>query len=205
MGCAQSRSRRLFDPDLVILHSIDPDVIIPDATARPLLLSSSLMLITAVLALLHGEFSITLTSSLLWLTSVLHWHSPRFSSVRRRADYAAVVAALTNGCWVASTRARSPAWSAFWWVGISAVALLFTCNETAYYIQVMKTPLGGSKAVSECPGLPATAEGSVERDLVYCRTMWVHLICVHVLANFLAVCLVLWGLCPPAGCAAQAE
>ena len=70
------------------------DVIIPDDIARPLVYSSWLLFATSVAAGLRGEAGLSLVTFLVFVTSILHWSSPRFSSWRRYADYFAVVFAI---------------------------------------------------------------------------------------------------------------
>ena len=207
----------------------ESDVIIPDKVARPLLVSSNLLLVTAVIALRYNELGIACTSAAVWITSLLHWVAPRFSSPRRYLDYIAVSAALLYGSYVATTRAirlgcgrpilkpsrprrtrtthlrrsahalslhvRSPAWTYTWFGGLALITFVFICNETAFYLQVMRSPTGKSTlATLQNPScLPPTTPWSPARYAVYRRAVWIHLVCVHVLANALATVLVVWG------------
>lgn len=71
-----------------------------------------------------------------------------------------------------------------------------------FYFQTMKRVDGKTTLQSNlidleaqtqtvCCGLQSTQKNTPERDFVYKRTVWVHLICVHVLANVLALILVI--------------
>ena len=75
---------------------------------------------------------------------------------------------------------------------------MFVVNETLYYVQVMKSPMGAEsgKLASELTlcGFAPTRPNSPERDWVYRRTAAVHCLCVHVLANALGLALVIGGL-----------
>ena len=186
-----------------MIISIDdgPDVIIPDKIARPLLVSSNLMVITAIIALTRGVWPLALAAMLVWITSLMHWHAPRFSSWRRYADYAAVACMIAVGSWVAIVQTRSSVWTITYFAGLSLIGVLFLCNETIYYYQLQRTPLGGQMRyqVSEAPVvtcLTPTPPGSAARRWAYCRAAWVHLLCVHVLASALANVMLLYGLCP---------
>ena len=112
-----------------------PDVIIPDALARPLLVSSNLMLVTATLALARRIRSFTwplaAAAFFVWVTSLLHWHAPRFSSWRRKVDYVAVCAFICVGTWLAIAHARSAGWTAFYFVGLAVIGIIFTCTPRA--------------------------------------------------------------------------
>ena len=199
---------------MIVIHvpSDDPDVIIPDEIARPLVVSSFLMLITAVSAALHAEYGLTVVSSGLFVTSIVHWIKPRFSGWRRPADYLAVVTALGYGSFLAATRARTTEWTCVWFSGLGVVGVIFVWNETMYYMALQRKPTGGdvlavedsvasfASRVQPCCGVKPVAEGSDERRWVFHRVMWVHLLCVHVLANALALLMVLRGLSPRAAC-----
>ena len=50
---------------------------------------------------------------------------------------------------------------------------------------------------------PPTLPGSRARLAVYRRAVCIHLLCVHVLANALALTLVRRGLCAPSGCTSR--
>ena len=196
----------------------DPDVIIPDDVARPLLFSAMCLLVVSLVAALRGFAAVSALAALVWATSLLHWSRPRFSSWRRHADYAMVVTNLLYSSSLAATHAKSAGWTLFWFFGLACMAALFACNETLYFWQVLRVARyevsegsggfigcleacasGDSDASSEvgstCAPLP-TAPGSPERMRVYRRTVWVHALCVHVLASALAVLMLLRGLCP---------
>jgi hypothetical protein len=192
---------------MLVLDVDDPDVIIPDAIARPLVFSSFLMLITTTIAAVRGEMGLAMVAFFVFVTSVVHWRKPRFSSWRRPLDYLAVLTALGYGSYLAATRARSLEWAMVWFGGLAAIAVIFVCNETLYYLQLQRKPTGGEIIISDvesvarthpkpCCGLQPVAPGSVERRHVFRRVTWVHLLCVHVLANALALVMVLRGLQP---------
>ena len=202
--------------DMIVINlppSDDPDVIIPDEIARPLLVSSFLMLVTAVLSALHGEYGLCIVLTFVFITSIVHWHKPRFSGWRRPADYLAVVVALSFGSYLALTRARSSDWTWVWFCGLALIGVIFVWNETMYYMQLQRKPTGGDLSLVEdsvaslasrvqpCCGVKPVAEGSDERRWVFRRVTWVHLGCVHVLANALALVMVLRGLQPRMACA----
>lgn len=59
-----------------------------------------------------------------------------------------------------------------------------------FYLQTMKKPSGATVARDD-PGRWGTLPNTQERDFIYTRTVWVHLICVHIAANALAIALVI--------------
>lgn len=99
------------------------DVIIPDDIARPLVYSSWLLFATSVAAGLRGEAGLSLVTFLVFVTSILHWSSPRFSSWRRYADYFAVVFAIAFASWLASYRTVSDFWRLLWYYGSASLGL----------------------------------------------------------------------------------
>ena len=84
-----------------------------------------------------------------------------------------------------------------WFVGLAIISVIFVCNESSYYIQVMKLPSGSSTGddrtccVDTSSLLPPTKSHTPEREWVYKRTVFVHLLCIHVFANALAFVLII--------------
>ena len=222
----------------------DEDVIIPDDIAFPLVISSHLLLVTATVALVYAilyewdlAYGVFATDFVLYLTSVVHWRRPRFSSIARRLDYVAVFAALGFGSYVATT--LNLTFILIWFIGLFIVGCIFITNEYLYYVQVMKHVDGSSSHTSssssnsttaanhlldgafdietdqpnplfrqaavvaasddgdQCCGTwsccEPTRSGTPAREAVYVRATWVHLLCVHVLTNALALTLIVGG------------
>ena len=187
--------------DVTLEYIEDPDAVFPDVHARPLVVSSQLLLISSAAAFYVAAkrgvmigFGVGAALLFLYITSVCHWHKPRFSSVARILDYAAVFTAVTVGS-AAAVTATTPAWIAVWFVGLALIAAIFAVNETLYYVQVMKTPAGGEGLATEgLWGFLPTKPNTPERDAVYRRTATVHMLLIHVLANALALALIIGGL-----------
>ena len=187
--------------DVTLEYIEDPDAVFPDVHARPLVVSSQLLLISSAAAFYVAAkrgvmigFGVGAALLFLYITSVCHWHKPRFSSVARILDYAAVVTAVTVGS-AAAVTATTPAWIAVWFVGLALIAAIFAVNETLYYVQVMKTPAGGEGLATDgLWGFLPTTPNTPERDAVYRRTATVHMLLIHVLANALALALIIGGL-----------
>jgi hypothetical protein len=105
----------------------DPDVIIPDDIAGILLISAQLLLLVAVLAACFGRYGLAGVVFAVYLTSLLHWQKPRFSSIARKLDYLAVLAALAYGSYVATTVAYT--YELVWFIGFGVAAVIFLINE----------------------------------------------------------------------------
>ena len=194
----------------------DPDVIIPPRYSRWLVASATLFLlvgsVSAAYAALYKWIDLWpcfFLSLVLYITSVLHWHKPRFSTYIRRIDYMAVGANLGWASYVAAVDV-SDKLTVMWFVGIGIVGIVFALNETSYYYQVMRTvsgktalkssgkaqsPLMGDTGNASCcvSAFPSTQPGTEERNAVYQRVVAVHLVCVHVTASSLALALVIAG------------
>jgi hypothetical protein len=173
-------------------------IMYPYVIARPLLFSAQLMLVTACVGLWRHEYVAAVISVFLWLTSLLHWSAPRFSSWARTVDLFAVACAFAWSSYLAVARTRNPVWEEVWFVGFACVAVLFTWNETIYYLKVQRAPVVGVDLAfaNACCNLAHAPLGSPERNAEYHRNMWMHLICVHVLSNGLVLVLLLDGLEP---------
>ena len=200
--CKARRAMQLIEEGQAQEAADDPDVIIPDRIARPLLVSSNLMLITAMVAAAQSVWPLCASAAAVWVTSLLHWYAPRFSSFRRYLDYAAVASMVMVGGWIAVNHSRSFAWMLTYFVGLALIGVIFTVNETLYYFQLQRTPAGGhmtagrDKLTGMLACLAPTQPGTAEQLWAYQRAMWVHLLCVHVLAAALANILLLFGLRP---------
>lgn len=179
----------------------DVDVIIPDEIARPLLYTSQLLIISCVLAIVKDRFDLGGVIFTVYVTSILHWSKPRFSSIYRYLDYIAVGTAVSYGTYVSTTLETK--YTLVWCAGIAAVGLIFVCNESLYYLQASRHPSGRviletidleehSNKTNEnhiycnCIEVPSTLPGTPEREWLYIRTVRVHALCIHVLTNALA-------------------
>ena len=152
-----------------------------------------------IVAMIVHEFALAAAAVFVWATSILHWSAPRFSSWRRKLDYIAVASLVVVGSVLAIARSRSFAWARFYFGGLAGVGVIFGTNEALYYIQLQRYPTGGHYS-SEGPicgvGCLASAPpGTAARQWAYRRTVWVHLLCVHVLSSTLACTLLWYGVC----------
>jgi hypothetical protein len=164
---------------------------------------------------LYGIFAVLFV---VYITSVWHWHNPRFSSIARKADYIAVFSAIVFGSYVATTLTLTLI--LVWFIGLTIVGLIFAINEYIYYTEMKKSINGndllGLGSICQTDNSPNANEEFIDlekglvdsntdtntnsNDLsieqktrIYTRATWVHLICVHVLANSLALTLIIAG------------
>lgn len=195
----------MHDGDQVLVEGLtdenDPDIIIPKRLSVYLVYSAHLLLVTSALSLAYAIkfhwtvlFGVAALCFFLYGTSIWHWREPRFSSLVRRLDYCAVFGSLALASYVATT--LSGTWIILWFVGLGTIGTIFATNEFLYYHQVMRRVDGGTSDAEGacCSGsFRPTAPCTEERERVYVRTTFVHLVCVHVLANALAMALIIGG------------
>lgn len=184
----------------------DPDVIIPYHISIYLLYSSHLLLVTSIVAVSYGRYSLFAVLFAVYITSVMHWRKPRFSTIARKLDFIAVFAAIAYGSYYSIDRCNQTELIYTWFIGLLIIAVMFTTNEVLYYYQVMKLPTGATVILSHninksyhtndnkslfCYYFKPTQANTIERDNVYKRTVFIHLLCVHIFANALALTLVI--------------
>ena len=163
---------------------------------------------------MYGIFAVLFV---VYITSVWHWHNPRFSSIARKADYIAVFSAIVFGSYVATTLTLTLI--LVWFIGLVIIGIIFAINEYIYYTEMKKSingndllGLGSICQIDNSPnaneefidlekGLVANTDTNTntnglsieQKTRIYTRATWVHLICVHVLANSLALTLIIAG------------
>ena len=166
----------------------DADVIIPDHISSYLVVSAHLLLLNCIVALVYSLYVLGALLLCVYITSIIHWRKPRFSSVWRFIDYIFVAGTIGYGTYLSTT--LSAAYMITWLVGLAVVGLIFATNETAYYLQIGKTPLGDEEESARGVLLPYAPPNTPEREWVFLRTALVHLVCVHVLANALTLAII---------------
>lgn len=159
----------------------DDDVIIPDNLAWPLVISSHLLLVSAIVAVAFARYGLFAVLFAVYVTSIWHWHKPRFSRIARYFDYVAVFTAIGYGSYVALTIDQT--YMLVWFIGIAVIGTIFVANEATYYLN--------ARSKDSPESLCGTAPYTIERERVYQRTVCVHLLCVHVMANALALTVVI--------------
>ena len=185
------------------------DFIIPPKYSWPLMGSACLFLATSILSLVYSIqyewppfYPVVCLSFILFVTSVLHWYRPRFSSIIRKVDIFAVFSNVAYASYFSTILGAK--YEGIWFGGLGAVIFFFISNEYAYFLQTGVLIDGASSTSvtinidmenamedpqnSKC--LKKTSPNTPERDFVYIRTMVVHLLGVHFLAAALAITLV---------------
>lgn len=167
----------------------DPDVIIPDHISQYLVVSAQLLLMNSIVAFVYGLYVLGALLLFVYFTSVVHWRRPRFSSIWRVLDYIAVAAFVGWATFLSVS--LSEAYIYVWSVGGTLVGIIFAVNESAYYLQIGKTPLGDDQESKRDNMLPYAPPNTPEREWVFVRTAVVHIVCIHVLANALTLAIII--------------
>ena len=161
--------------DVLLLVTSHPrrHYIIPPNQARPLVLSSLLLLLQSVAAFgvcLGGAPPVTYPLPPLlfatYITSTNFWSAPTIRSPWRYADYIMVALSVLYGTFVIRL-ATSASVFAFWCRGWTAVGAIFVANEARFW---------ATKA----------RRGLCRKD--YAVAVWVHLAAVHVGGNAIVAC-----------------
>ena len=192
------------------ISSDDPDIIIPVEIARPLVVSSHLLLVTAIVAAIYHFWILCAVNLFVYITSVIHWSNPRFSSCERKFDYIAVLSNIIYGT-IFALSLKTVEFKIIWFVGLFIIGSLFCINEvfchlyhiknkyfnnilllqTIYYLQVMKSVTGEDLDQTDSYFASwATKPNSPEREKGYIRAVWMHLFSVHVLGNVLGLTMI---------------
>ena len=163
------------------------EFIIPPLLCRPLVITSTLPLVPAAIALTRTlrrhvreaqGFGLAVLSVALVASSVAHWSSPKWKSTFRFVDLGVVATSVAYGSWCAGTVVNGM-YAMTWWIGMGIVGVVFTANEIGYYralqrFREMKT--------------------SSKRMRWTCvRTVWTHLVAAHLMSNVCA-CMIAYGL-----------
>lgn len=184
----------LQEKEVFVQHD-DDDVIIPDRHAVLLVWSAQLLLLSAIFAFVYDYLIMGGLLLFVWATSIWHWRAPRFSSNARIMDYLAVASSVLYGSYLAVTL-RSRTFTLIWFLGLAIIGVIFSCNEYAYYVQCGRDVLGceeeGDKGGEDnFLGLPYCPKYTHSREWVYRRTVLVHMVCVHIAANVLALTIII--------------
>jgi uncharacterized membrane protein len=154
----------------------DPDAVIPERFTTPLVVSSHLLLVTAIVALYFQFWILFAVNIFVYLTSVCHWRRPRFSTIERKLDYIAVAANIIYGT-VFSLSLKTPLYKVVWFLGLLLIGVIFAINETLFYWQTMRSPLGEEleldSETAQCaevtkPNTPERYDSTVPRNCSLC-------------------------------------
>ncbi|KAJ1460551.1 hypothetical protein M885DRAFT_585327 [Pelagophyceae sp. CCMP2097] len=179
----------------------DANVILPDAVAARLVWTSQALLCLVAYAAAAGYGGLAASTLVLHGTSVRHWRKPRYGSLARCADLAAVAANVFYATVLACTRAKSRAWTLAWLLGVAGIAGVFAANEAVFALR-LRAPAHKRDAGDARPrgartaAAWAAAPGTPQRGRVYRRNAMIHGGCMHVLASALGCAMVSKGLRP---------
>lgn len=134
--CCSSCLSLPLDQDVYMSSHEDPDVIIPEEYCFPLLISSHLLLVTAVVAACYRFWILFGANVFLYITSILHWRKPRFSTIERKLDYLAVITNIVYGT-IFSMSLNTLEYKLVWFFGLFIIGIFFCINEVYMTVQLV--------------------------------------------------------------------
>jgi hypothetical protein len=168
-------------------HFISDDVIPHRITKKTTFLSSWLLLVSACIGYIYSFYVVASLLVIVWLTSIIHWWSPHFSTIIRRCDFLAVFATLIYGTYF-TVRYVSQPYVLAWIISLSIIAVVFVGNESLYFIRTSRAQSGAEADYGPWGfGEWATAAGTQAREDALWLTAVTHSLCVHVFANALCI------------------
>ena len=115
---------------------LEDNVIIPANLARPIVYTSQIMLLTALLSALDGMWLFCILCIILWFTSTNFWRDPRLG-YRRTLDYMTVLTVLVYATIVALHLPLK--YTMGWFIFLGAIAVIFGLNEARYWMNPEKS------------------------------------------------------------------
>ena len=125
-----------YTADVSDLDVEDPDVVIPELIARPLVVSAHLLLIVAVVAAVYHFWILFAVALFVYITSILHWRKPRFSTIERKFDFIAVAANIIYGT-IFAMSLNGVEYKIIYFVGLFVIGVFFITNEVLTILDYM--------------------------------------------------------------------
>jgi hypothetical protein len=188
---------------------LDFKTLTPSRLCKPLMLTAQLFFPMGATALWKGYYSLSCFLFPVCFTSVWHWHDPKTSSWARTLDITAVLSAFCYGTYTSFQ--MPPQITTLWCSTALFQACVFSINALLFSHQVEKpnalilAAYNEEKKddenlldwykntfVDECkPKLESSTWSTWpmtrERELAYCRGVYIHMVCVHIIPCTLAI------------------
>jgi hypothetical protein len=164
----------------------DPEMIVPDDISIALVVSSHLLIITAVVAYIKKYETIASLMLFVYVTSILHWRHPRFNTIIRKIDVCGVGTSITFGSYLSTFLPLKL--TIGWFVGVAVILSAYLIKKMVYVLCIPKSD-GNFRIQSKYATQPYTQE----RHNAYRLYTYIHLICVHVFANALSLFMIMEG------------
>lgn len=143
--------------------------IYPASLTRHLRYTAPLPFVTCLVAAICGFYGLALVEMLLGVTSVCYWWWPYTSNRCRQVDMTMVVVALVY-CFSVGVRLSSP-WHDVWLIGLCAVVVIMTCNETHMYLRVPKVDEQQRLSIFRCNLYTHCAVAHIAPNIVCCSIL----------------------------------
>ena len=120
----------------LVYEDDDPDVVIPENIARPLVLSAHLLLVVAIVAAVYHFWILFSVGIFVYITSILHWRHPRFSTIERKLDFLAVATNIVYGS-IFAMSLNGIEYKIVWFIGLFVIGIIFITNEVILFLFVV--------------------------------------------------------------------
>lgn len=185
---------------------LDFETLTPSRLCKPLMLTAQLFFPMGATALWKGYYTLSSFLFPVCFTSVWHWHDPKTSSWARTVDIIAVLSAFCYGTYTSFQ--MPPQITTLWCSTALFQACVFSINALLFSHQVEKpNALILAAYIKEKKDdenlldwykntfVDEKLESSIwstwpmtrERELAYCRGVYIHMVCVHIIPCTLAI------------------
>lgn len=182
---------------------LDFKTLTPSRLCKPLMLTAQLFFPMGAIALCKGYYSLSCFLFPVCFTSVWHWHDPKTSSWARTVDTAAVISAFCYGTYTSFS--FPPQITVLWCSTAVFQVCVFSINAVLFAHQVEKpnalVQAAYNQEKKDDENLvdwyknnfidekleSATWPMTRERELAYCRGVYIHMVCVHIIPCTLAI------------------
>lgn len=183
---------------------LDFKALTPSRLSKPLMVTAHLFIPIVALALWRGFYVLACFLSPVYFTSLWHWHDPKKSSLARTVDIIAVLSAFCYSIYTSFQLRREI--TILWCCSSALQACVFYINGVLFSYQVEKPNALVQAAYNQeddedlvdwykntfspslhksfiLPTWPMTRE----RELAYCRCIYVHMVFIHMIPCTLAI------------------
>jgi hypothetical protein len=188
------------------------DLLCPQTICKPLLFTSHLFLLITATAFYYEFYLLGTLIACMYITSLLHWKYPKKISCFRYLDIFTVCAAFSCATYTAFLFTTEIAM--IWTSAVLMIILIFIGNAVLDYYQIDKPNAKLVEMFKENPSykyvpenthfsqktlfkrifhLQPTYPETDVRHFAFRRSIFIHMICVHVIPTILAVSLLIKG------------
>ena len=91
-----------------------------------------LLLIVAIVAAVYHFWILFAVGIFVYVTSILHWRQPRFSTIERKLDFFAVATNIVYGS-IFAMSLNGIEYKIVWFTGLFVIGIIFVTNEVIIF------------------------------------------------------------------------